>query len=122
MSTSIRDFKSHYVGLANPTRLAIIALLVDGKMTASDLARRLKLSQPLLSWHLRVMRRAGLVSTVRAGREVHVAINHKSIHEYQRRFNQFIGQPSAAAIAAPSAAPHEPGLETPGMKEIVNAI
>ena len=119
MSTSIRDLKSHYVGLANPTRLEIIALLVNGKMAASEVALRLKLSQPLLSWHLRVMRRAGLVETVRSGREVHVAINRKSILEYQRRFNQFIGQPGGKA---PAGAAADPSLDANPMKEIANAI
>jgi len=71
--------KAYFIGLANPTRLAIIALLVSGERTASKIARKLKLSQPLLSWHLRVMRRAGLVGTRRSGREVLCSLDRKSI-------------------------------------------
>ena len=52
----MRDLKTHFIGLANPTRLAIMSLLVEGERSAAEIARELKLSQPLLSWHLRVMR------------------------------------------------------------------
>jgi DNA-binding transcriptional ArsR family regulator len=116
-----RELKAHFVGLANPTRLAIVALLAGGEMAASEVARRLKLSQPLLSWHLRVMRKAGLVQTRRRGREVLASLNRKSIKDYQQRFNQFIGQsPQSAPIAFEEDAGSQ--VEKPEVKEIANAI
>jgi DNA-binding transcriptional ArsR family regulator len=116
-----RELKAHFVGLANPTRLAIISLLAGGEMSASDVARRLKLSQPLLSWHLRVMRKGGLIQTRRNGREVRCSINRKAIKESQARFNQFIGQsPQSAPIAFEEDAGGE--VEKPEVKEIANAI
>ena len=114
--TTSRDLKAHFVGLANPTRLAIIALLVPGESTASEIARQLKLSQPLMSWHLRVMRRAGLVGTRRSGREVLCSLDRKSIREFQERFNQLIREPQAGSQPALSVAP--PVTD----KEIANAI
>jgi DNA-binding transcriptional ArsR family regulator len=87
----VRSLKAHFVGLANPTRLAILAELTEGELGGSELARRLKLSQPLLSWHLRVMRRAGLIATRRAGRELLCSLDRRAIRDYQERFNQFIG-------------------------------
>ena len=114
--TSSRDLKAHFVGLANPTRLAIIALLVSGEKTASEIARKLKLSQPLMSWHLRVMRRAGLVDTRRSGREVLCSLDRKSIREFQERFNQLIREPQPGSQPSLSVAP--PLTD----KEIVNAI
>ncbi len=114
--TSSRDLKAHFVGLANPTRLAIIALLVSGEKTASDIARKLKLSQPLMSWHLRVMRRAGLVDTRRSGREALCSLDRKSIREFQERFNQLIREPEPGSQPSLSEAP--PITD----KEIVNAI
>jgi DNA-binding transcriptional ArsR family regulator len=119
-----RELKAHFIGLANPTRLAIVALLAGGEMAGSEVARRLKLSQPLLSWHLRVMRKAGVVQTRRRGREVLATLNRKSILQYQQLFSQFIGQsPQSAPIAfgedAGSQVAPEPG---PEVKEIVNAV
>ena len=96
-ATTLRDLKAHFIGLANPTRLAIVSLLVDGEMSAAEIARELKLSQPLLSWHLRVMRRAGLIETRRRGREIACALDRASIRAIQDRFNQMIKMPAGVA-------------------------
>ena len=47
--------------LAEPTRRDILDLLRDGERPVGDLVDRLRLSQPLVSKHLRVLRDAGLV-------------------------------------------------------------
>jgi DNA-binding transcriptional ArsR family regulator len=47
--------------LAEPTRREILDLLRDGERPVGDLVDRLGLSQPAVSKHLRVLRRAGLV-------------------------------------------------------------
>jgi DNA-binding transcriptional ArsR family regulator len=48
--------------LAEPTRRRILDLLLDRERPVGDLVQRLKLSQPGVSKHLRVLRDAGLVS------------------------------------------------------------
>jgi len=48
--------------LAEPTRRRILDLLLDRERPVGDLVKRLKLSQPGVSKHLRVLREAGLVS------------------------------------------------------------
>ena len=47
--------------LAEPTRREILDLLRDGELPVGDLVERLRLSQPAVSKHLRVLRDAGLV-------------------------------------------------------------
>ena len=116
-SPTTRDLKAHFVGLANPTRMAIVSLLVSGESTASEIARKLKLSQPLLSWHLRVMRRAGLIDTRRSGREMWCALDRRSIREFQERFNQLIREPGGGVHR--EVLPVTPPV---GDKEIANAI
>jgi len=113
----MRDLKAHFIGLANPTRLAIIALLVDEERSAAEIARELKLSQPLLSWHLRVMRKAGLIETRRRGREISCGIDRDSIRGLQELFNQFIESPNAGANPAP-----RPKTVEKLNKETANAI
>jgi DNA-binding transcriptional ArsR family regulator len=49
--------------LAEPTRRDILDLLRDGERPVGDLVERLRLSQPLVSKHLRVLREAGLVES-----------------------------------------------------------
>jgi DNA-binding transcriptional ArsR family regulator len=48
--------------LADPTRRAVIGLLRQGPRRASDIAEALAMSRPAMSRHLRVLRRANLVS------------------------------------------------------------
>ncbi len=47
--------------LAEPTRREILDLLRDGERPVGELVDRLRLSQPAVSKHLRVLRDAGLV-------------------------------------------------------------
>jgi len=48
--------------LADPTRRAILAQLVQGEATVNDIARPFKISLPAVSRHLKVLENAGLIS------------------------------------------------------------
>jgi DNA-binding transcriptional ArsR family regulator len=55
--------------LADPTRLAILAHLAEGPQNVTELMRLLRLAQPTVSTHLRLLREAGFVRPRRsAGR------------------------------------------------------
>jgi len=47
--------------LADPTRRAILARLMEGEATAGELAEPFAMSQPAVSKHLSVLERAGLI-------------------------------------------------------------
>ncbi|HSZ40809.1 MAG TPA: metalloregulator ArsR/SmtB family transcription factor [Trebonia sp.] len=47
--------------LAEPSRQAILDLLRDGELPVGELSARLRMSQPAVSKHLKVLRDAGLV-------------------------------------------------------------
>jgi DNA-binding transcriptional ArsR family regulator len=48
--------------LADPTRRAILARLIGGEATVSELAQPFEISAPAISRHLKVLERAGLIS------------------------------------------------------------
>jgi predicted transcriptional regulator len=50
--------------LANPHRLRVLKVLVEGRNYVSQIARELQISRPLLQIHLRKLEQAGLVSSV----------------------------------------------------------
>jgi len=54
--------------LGEPSRLTILAALLEGEAMVSDLATRLGLAQPRVSTHLARLRAAGLVTRVAMGR------------------------------------------------------
>jgi DNA-binding transcriptional ArsR family regulator len=50
-----------FAALADPTRRAILAHLVKGERSVSELAAPFDMSMPAVSKHLRVLERAGLI-------------------------------------------------------------
>ena len=56
--------------LSDPTRLAVVELLMAGPKHVGELNERIRAEQSLLSHHLRVLRRAGLVEAARDGKSV----------------------------------------------------
>jgi DNA-binding transcriptional ArsR family regulator len=52
-----------FAALANPTRRAILARLASGEVSVNELAEPFSMSQPAVSRHLKVLERAGLIST-----------------------------------------------------------
>jgi len=50
-----------FAALADPTRRAILARLIKGEATVSELAAPFDKSLPAISKHLRVLRQAGLI-------------------------------------------------------------
>ena len=61
--------------LADPTRLAVIELLLTRPLNVSEINDHLRIEQNLLSHHLRVLREAGLVTCSRGGRTVRYALS-----------------------------------------------
>ncbi|HXT76443.1 MAG TPA: metalloregulator ArsR/SmtB family transcription factor [Candidatus Eisenbacteria bacterium] len=57
---------STFAALADPTRRAILARLVAGEASVTELAEPFEMSLPAVSKHLKVLERAGLI---RRGRE-----------------------------------------------------
>jgi DNA-binding transcriptional ArsR family regulator len=58
-----------YAALAEPHRRQILDLLRGGERPVGDLVARLRLSQPGVSKHLKVLREAGLVAVRAEGRQ-----------------------------------------------------
>ncbi len=52
--------------LADPTRRAILARLVQGETSVTELAKPFRMSLPAVSKHLKVLERAGLIARGRA--------------------------------------------------------
>ncbi|MBZ5580465.1 MAG: metalloregulator ArsR/SmtB family transcription factor [Acidobacteriia bacterium] len=58
--------------IAEPNRRAILSLLVSSQQSVGEIERELRMSQPAVSKHLRVLREAGFVeSTVDAQRRLY---------------------------------------------------
>ena len=72
-----------FQALADPKRLRILELLRGGERCVCDLVTELGTSQPLLSFHLKILREAGLVSDRRDGRWVHYSLVPRAVAEVE---------------------------------------
>jgi DNA-binding transcriptional ArsR family regulator len=90
---SLRDLARYFYALKDALRLEMVALLADrDECTVNEMAAALRKSQPLVSWHLRRMRAAGLVKIRRSGREVYCSLDCDSIENNQQAFLDLIRQ------------------------------
>src|SRR5437773_6171936 len=63
----IKSVESVFAIIAEPNRRAILSLLVSSQQSVGEIERQLRMPQPTVSKHLRVLREAGFVeSTVRS--------------------------------------------------------
>ncbi len=77
--------------MADPTRLRILQRLSHGEGTVGELMKHVDLSQPLVSWHLRRLRVAGLVETRRAGREVICSLGREALGRFHEQERTLLG-------------------------------
>src|SRR5215203_1225961 len=64
-----------FAALADPTRRAILARLIDGDCSVTELAEPFDMSMPAVSKHLRVLEQAGLITRRREAQFRHCRID-----------------------------------------------
>ncbi|MFZ3333097.1 MAG: metalloregulator ArsR/SmtB family transcription factor [Candidatus Acidiferrales bacterium] len=75
--------------IAEPNRRAILGLLVSSEQSVGEIERQLRMTQPTVSKHLRVLREAGFVeSTVDAQRRLY-RLKPESLQEVDMWLAQF---------------------------------
>ena len=70
-----------FAALADPTRRAILARLVDGACSVTELAEPFDMSMPAVSKHLRVLEQAGLITRRREAQFRHCQIDAAPLKE-----------------------------------------
>ena len=81
MSSAARRLDDTLLGLADPTRRAILAQLADGDARVTDVAAQFPISLNSVSKHIRMLERAGLVRRRVRGREHLLSLDPSSLDE-----------------------------------------
>ncbi len=82
---------AYFESLGNPVRMRMIQTLAElQEVRVSLLAELCRVSQPRASWHLRHLKRAGVVRTRRQGREVFCCLDRDRIAEQLHRFERLL--------------------------------
>ena len=96
----LRRLRTLYRALGDETRLRIIGLIAEiGPLPVRELSSRVGLSQPLISWHLRILRLAGVIDTQRHGREVICRLRTAAFEELHDAEARLIGGTAGVALA-----------------------
>ena len=86
------ELPDHFLAFANPTRLRILQRLGEvGEESVNDLALHLRMSQPRISWHLRMLRVGGVIRTRRDGRQVYCSLDVENIARERRQLEELLG-------------------------------
>jgi ArsR family transcriptional regulator len=81
----------YFYALKEVWRLRMIEALAESEeLTVSNLAERLSISQPLVSWHLRRLRQAKVVTVRREGREGYYALDRERVAAYRQAFDALL--------------------------------
>ena len=88
---ALRDLAHTFYALKDVVRLEMLSVLAQRECTVNELAEALDKSQPLMSWHLRRLRAAGVVKIRRSGREVYCSLDRDVIQQQQEEFRQLVG-------------------------------
>jgi len=79
----MQDLLNVFKALSEETRLRIIKLLEHGELCVCDIVAALDMIQPKVSFHLAVLKEAGLIKDRRQGKWIHYSIDDSDLF---RRF------------------------------------
>lgn len=74
--------------LADENRVKILNLLSEKKLCVMALANILKISQPAVSQHLKILKNSGLLDSNKQGYHIHYSVNQDVLEDYRRLIKQ----------------------------------
>ena len=80
----MKDITLTFKALSDETRIRILSLMKDGEVCVCDIAETLQMTQPNISFHISLLKEAGLVKDRKNGRWVHYSLDDSDI------FNRFL--------------------------------
>lgn len=86
MVAAVSDFTPFFKAFCNSTRASIIEQLMTGEKCVCEITAQLRLSQPLISHHLAILREAGFVTVRGEGARTYYAIDWE---EYESQMASF---------------------------------
>jgi ArsR family transcriptional regulator len=78
-----------FKALSDETRLRILTLLKNGELCVCDIAETLKMTQPNISFHLSMLKEAGLIKVRKNGRWIHYSLDESDMFTRFLLFGMF---------------------------------
>jgi ArsR family transcriptional regulator len=87
ITTNVSKAARYFHALSDETRLRIIEQLQEGEQCVCDMTDRFRTGQSRLSFHLKVLKEAGLINDRPEGRWVYYSLNDEAVEELQEIVN-----------------------------------
>ncbi|MEA5464199.1 ArsR/SmtB family transcription factor [Leptothoe sp. PORK10 BA2] len=88
-TTAAIDILPLFQAFAEPYRMQVIELLRDRELCACDIANHLEISASKLSFHLKILRQAGLIQGRQEGRWIYYRLNLSQFVVLERYLAEF---------------------------------
>ncbi len=75
------SIKDSFKALSDPARCEIIVILKKGCMSAGEILEHFDMTGPTLSYHLNILKNAGLVTDIKKGKYVYYELNVSVVEE-----------------------------------------
>lgn len=82
-------FQETFKALSDPARREILELLKGGKMPAGEIAQKFNMTQATISYHLSILKKAGLIKESKFKNFIYYEINTSVFEEIMLWFTQF---------------------------------
>ena len=96
-AADVRRAAGLFHALSDETRLALVGMLRDGERCVCELQDSLDAAQSRLSFHLKVLKDAGLVNDRKEGRWVYYSLTPEAFEELENAVSDL--KPSRRALA-----------------------
>lgn len=87
--SSNKDFVLYFKAMADETRLAILEMLTKEELCACHILEAFEITQPTLSYHMKILVEAGLVAATKDGTWMRYRINHETIKDISKKALSF---------------------------------
>lgn len=89
MKSKYEQVATMFKALSDPNRLAIIDMIKKEEKCACEILEELHISQPTLSYHMKILCDIGLVNSRREGKWMHYSINVDLFENFKKSFVDF---------------------------------
>jgi Predicted transcriptional regulators len=81
------DFALLFKALADETRLKIVDMLSCGELCACEILKSFNITQPTLSYHMKILSECGIVNADRRGAWMHYTLNAETVKKIADYWN-----------------------------------
>lgn len=87
MSKNYKQYALYLKALGDETRIKIFHMLSNGELCACDILEEFHITQPTLSYHMKILSNSGLINSRKDGIWMRYSINKKSLEELKNLFD-----------------------------------